>query len=84
MSAKNARRAPNGQTQILAEETSLLTQAGQTLLTPYGLDDSALAQVFGKIMTHAVDYADLYFQYSRSEAWSLEEGIVKSGGFKID
>ena len=84
MSAKNAKRAPDGQTQILTEETSLLTQAGQTLLTPYGLDDSALAQVFGKIMTHAVDYADLYFQYSRSEAWSLEEGIVKSGGFNID
>ena len=63
---------------------TLLTQAGQTLLTPYGLDEGALAQVFGKIMTHAVDYADLYFQYSRSEAWSLEEGIVKSGAFNID
>ena len=63
---------------------TLLTQAGQTLLTPYGLDEGALTQVFGKIMTHAVDYADLYFQYSRSEAWSLEEGIVKSGAFNID
>jgi TldD protein len=31
-----------------------------------------------------VDYADLYFQYSRSEGWSLEEGIVKSGSFNID
>ena len=35
-------------------------------------------------MTHKVDYADLYFQYSRSEGWSLEEGIVKSGSFSID
>ncbi len=35
-------------------------------------------------MTHDVDYADLYFQYLRSEAWSLEEGIVKSGSFNID
>jgi TldD protein len=35
-------------------------------------------------MTHQVDYADLYFQYSRSEAWSLEEGIVKAGSFSID
>ncbi|MBS1144779.1 MAG: tldD [Proteobacteria bacterium] len=25
-----------------------------------------------------------YFQYSRSEAWSLDEGIVKSGSFNID
>jgi TldD protein len=31
-----------------------------------------------------VDYADLYFQATRSEAWSLEEGIVKSGSFSID
>ena len=32
----------------------------------------------------SVDYADLYFQYSRAEGWSLEEGIVKSGSFNID
>src|SRR4051812_45743804 len=31
-----------------------------------------------------VDYADLYFQYSRYEGWSLEEGIVKSGSFNIE
>ncbi|MGZ5195590.1 MAG: metalloprotease TldD [Ramlibacter sp.] len=29
-------------------------------------------------------YADLYFQYTRSEGWSLEEGIVKTGSFSID
>jgi TldD protein len=34
--------------------------------------------------SRAVDYADLYFQYTRSEGWSLEEGIVKSGSFSID
>ena len=26
----------------------------------------------------------MYFQYHRTEAWSLEEGIVKSGSFNID
>jgi TldD protein len=31
-----------------------------------------------------VDDADLYFQYTRSEGWSLEEGIVKTGSFSID
>ena len=35
-------------------------------------------------MAHRLDYADLYFQYSRAESWSLEEGIVKSGSFNID
>jgi TldD protein len=54
------------------------------LLVPYALDGSRLESVFGQIMAHRVDYADLYFQYSRSESWSLEEGIVKSGSFNID
>src|SRR5215210_6283395 len=58
--------------------------AQQILLAPYSLDDMRLQSIFGEIMTHRVDYADLYFQYSRSESWSLEEGIVKSGSFNID
>ena len=69
---------------MTAKTTSLLDQAQKTLLTPYGLDLADLAKIFGAIMTHSIDYADLYFQYSRSEAWSLEEGIVKSGSFNID
>ncbi len=67
-----------------ANAQTLLAQAKKTLLTPYGLDVADLTRVFGKIMAHRVDYADLYFQYSRSEAWSLEEGIVKAGSFSID
>src|SRR3954470_15553984 len=62
----------------------LFATADRTLLAPYGLDSSSIAQVFGRILAHRVDYADLYFQYSRSESWSLEEGIVKSGSFNID
>ena len=58
--------------------------AYDTLLVPYALNESKLDTVFGQIMQHQVDYADLYFQYSRSESWSLEEGIVKSGSFSID
>ena len=62
----------------------LFTTADHCLLTPYALDVGKLQGVFGDILSHSVDYADLYFQYSRSEGWSLEEGIVKSGSFAID
>ena len=62
----------------------LFATADRTLLAPYGLDAGGIDRVFGQIMTHQVDYADLYFQYSRSEGWSLEEGMVKSGSFNID
>jgi TldD protein len=75
------------QTQDLAGMTSLdmpFATAQEILLAPYSLDDKRLQTVFGEIMTHRVDYADLYFQYSRNESWSLEEGIVKSGSFNID
>ncbi|MBU0587463.1 MAG: metalloprotease TldD [Gammaproteobacteria bacterium] len=54
------------------------------LLTPFGLNESHLARALAEIKAHKVDEADLYFQYTRSEGWSLEEGIVKTGSFSID
>ena len=72
-------------TEILnTQPEQLFATADATLLAPYALDSQRLQTVFGQIMTHRVDYADLYFQYNRSESWSLEEGIVKSGSFNID
>jgi TldD protein len=68
---------------VLEKETSFAT-ANDILLAPYALDTGRLDTVFGQILAHRVDYADLYFQYTRSESWSLEEGIVKSGSFNID
>ncbi|HXY06013.1 MAG TPA: metalloprotease TldD [Burkholderiaceae bacterium] len=61
-----------------------LVTARALLLEPYGLDESHLQQVLTSIFEHRADYADLYFQYTRSESFSLEEGIVKSGSFGID
>ena len=63
---------------------SPLKTASKLLLKPYDLDFEDLDKVFGKLFRHKLDYADLYFQYHRSEAWSLEEGIVKSGSFNIE
>ena len=65
-------------------QTQLFTTAESCLLAPYDLGTGKLEQVFGSIMAHRIDYADLYFQYVRSEGWSLEEGIVKSGSFDIE
>jgi len=62
--------------------TSLAT-AQSLLLEPWELSETDLARAFGEIYRHRVDYADLYFQYARSEGWSLEEGIVKTGSFSI-
>lgn len=61
-----------------------LAVADRYLLNPYQLGGAELEKVFGNLMSHRLDYADLYFQYQRSEGWSLEEGIVKSGSFSIE
>ncbi|MBL8313321.1 MAG: metalloprotease TldD, partial [Rubrivivax sp.] len=54
------------------------------MLEPFGLSEASLAQALATIVEHRVDDADLYFQTTRHEGWSLEEGIVKSGSFSID
>jgi TldD protein len=65
-------------------DISRLSIAQSRLLEPFGLTLSHLHAALSTIRTHRVDDADLYFQYTRSEGWSLEEGIVKSGSFSID
>jgi TldD protein len=71
---------------MISREPTLerLATAKSLLLTPSGLDESHLTKALAEIKAHQVDEADLYFQYTRSEGWSLEEGIVKTGSFSID
>ncbi len=70
--------------QNITKQTNYFDIANELLLAPTGLDTKALQNTLSNIMSHQVDYADLYFQYNRSESWGLEEGQVKSGGFAID
>ena len=65
-------------------EPTTLDIAQATLLAPFGVDQVATDRVFGTILAHKADDADLYFQYSRAEGWTLEEGQVKSGSYSID
>ena len=61
-----------------------LALAERLLLTPFDLTLPRLHKALAAMHTHQVDDADLYFQYTCSEGWSLEEGIVKTGSFSID
>ena len=71
---------------MISREPTLerLAIAQRVLLEPFGLDEAALARALATIGEHRIDDADLYFQSTRHEGWSLEEGIVKSGSFSID
>jgi TldD protein len=61
-----------------------LELAERTLLSPTGLTlddvDRALAELLGP----GVDDGDLYFQHSRRESWTVEDGIVKDGAHSIE
>src|SRR5690625_417306 len=70
---------------MIIEKTSTDAKklAQGVLLSPWGLQEQHLERALSEIHRHRVDYADLYFQYTRSESWSLEEGIVKTGHFSL-
>ena len=63
---------------------SVFEQVNQQLLVPAGLSESDIEQALAITLSGGVDYADLYFQQSRQENWSLEDGIVKDGGYHIE
>src|ERR1041385_1564480 len=58
--------------------------AQQSLLAPTGLDERKVAGILDRLMSHKLDQADVYFQLSRHESWSLEDGIVKDGSHSIE
>ncbi len=61
-----------------------IESASQTLLAPSGIEIRDLENVLGTLAGRSIDLADLYFEYSRSESWMLEDGIVKEGSHAID
>jgi TldD protein len=54
------------------------------MLEPAGLGEQQLNRTLGTLMNGAIDYADLYFQVTRHEGWSLEDGIIREGSFSVD
>lgn len=56
----------------------------QFILNPGNISFSDLDKIMQKITKNNVDYADLYFQYSKNEFWSIEDGAVNNGTYSID
>ncbi|MGH8076570.1 MAG: metalloprotease TldD, partial [Lysobacter sp.] len=64
--------------------TLSLQLAESRLLLPAGLDTSSLERTFGTLLGPGVDFGDLYFQHTRRESWTVEDGIVKDGAHSIE
>ena len=61
-----------------------LSLARALLLAPAGLDDGRIDRALGTLLGSAIDDGDIYFQLSRDESWSLEDGVVKEGSASIE
>ncbi|MEZ5500371.1 MAG: metalloprotease TldD [Steroidobacteraceae bacterium] len=61
-----------------------ITIASEVILRPTGLDLSVIDRMLAELGARSVDAADIYFQLSRSESWSLEDRMVKSGSAAIE
>ena len=55
----------------------MLKQVSQSLLEQSGLDIAQLPSIFGLFSQREIDFADLFFQNSMDENWSLEDGIIR-------
>jgi len=65
-------------------QSNNLDLARKHLLSPTGIEEEDLAKVLDRLLGRAVDSGDLYFQSTRFESWSLEDGIVKDGSHSIE
>jgi TldD protein len=64
--------------------SSMLQLSESRLLAPAGLDHAGLDRAFGLLLGPGIDFGDLYFQHSRRESWTMEDGIIKDGAHSID
>lgn len=64
-------------------KNDLITRAEDRLLAPAGLVTGQLDSVLGDLLSSSIDLGDIYLEATRSESWSLEDGIVKEGVHSI-
>src|SRR6478735_6691570 len=64
--------------------SSALALAESRLLVPAGMGLAEVDRAFARLMGPGVDFGDLYFEHSRRESWTVEDGIVKDGAHSIE
>jgi len=64
--------------------TESLALAQSRLLAPSGLDEGGIERAFSSLLGPGIEFGDFYFQHSRRESWSMEDGIVKDGAHSIE
>jgi len=65
-------------------DSERLSLASDILLAPAQLGTDQLQSLLGGKLAGRADYADVYFQHSRHEAWILEDGLVRDASFNLE
>nr|VFJ92175.1 MAG: microcin-processing peptidase 2. Unknown type peptidase. MEROPS family U62 [Candidatus Kentron sp. LFY] len=63
--------------------TNILDLAKTRILDPAGLGEHEVRITLDRLLRHSIDLADIYFQCTRSESWTLEDNIVKDAAHSI-
>ena len=61
-----------------------MTDVSELLLAESDIDELGLQHTLDDLLTHQVDYGEVFLQSMRSESWGLEDSIVKDGSFSVD
>ncbi len=67
-----------------SENTNTLDQVRVQLLDQNDIAMTQLERALNGMMSHSVDYGELYFEQAHQESWMLEDSIIKDGCFSID
>lgn len=71
-----------------AQRASVSPSTEPTPVNPFyewfGVDEPRIAQVMGELTTNGADHAELYFQHSRNNAISMEDGIISKAAASVD
>jgi len=54
------------------------------ILNNHDLTDEKLNKVLSKAYSSKIDFADIYFEHTNVESWTIEDSIVKNGTSSID
>ena len=61
-----------------------VAEVREQLLANGDITDATLESTLAELMSHRIDYGEIFCQAFRSESWGLEDGIVKDGSFSVD
>ena len=61
-----------------------MNSIAKMMFNPHNLTDNKIEKVLSIACSNKIDFADIYFEYTKTEGWVLDDGIIKSGNSNID